>query len=425
MTDSAPLRLKLARILGIAALALSATLTHAQSGGGGGVTSEIPGSCNDAEIFSAKIFTQVCWSCMLPIRVFWATFGDKSEIPSESPAHDSVCVCEDALGVPSKVGFPSGMYQAASIVETVRLPYCSPALGGVRLTDGYMPLGGRNSQINSADAEGKSFFSAHMFSFPLNELLELVSSANCSPNSYRDFDLLWPSELDPCWNDPELALFCAPDSLMFANPVAQSAAFIDCPAASLGKPLDDLYWIAGCWGSIMPMAGHTTAGNHPVRDSSLVTTKLLSASHRRGFIRKTIGEEAMCNGGIYSPHIPKSQYKYQMFYPVAQANSPGFPGISEGQSDADGGGSAPADSGSDGGGGGLLGGFFGGGGGGDSSGGEGSAPTTWEESGDCCNRIGASTFTWGEHRSRPVKEDHLYIIWQWSDCCNTLDVANF
>ena len=392
-----------------AGLCLVALSGSAQEDGGDGMPS-IPGSCNDSRLFSERLFTQVCWSCMLPIRVMWATFGDADEIPAESPANDDICVCEDALGLPTKVGFPSGMYQAASVVEIVRLPYCSPALGGIRLSDGYMPMGGRNSSSEMPDGEGKSFFSAHMFSFPLNEILELVTSANCSPNSYRDFDLLWPTEIDPCWNDPELALFCAPDAVMFANPIAQSAALLDCPSATLlDRPLDDLFWVAGCWGSIMPMSGHTTSGTHPVRDSSLVATKLLSASHRRGFIRKTIGEEAMCGGGVYSPHIPKSQYKYQMFYPVAQANSPGFPSIGDGENEVDNGSSGvgPGDVGSD-------------------------APADptgetggWEASDKCCNRIGASTFSWGEHRSRPAKEDHLYIIWQWSDCCNTLDVVDF
>jgi len=68
-----------------------------------------------------------------------------------------------------------------------------------------------------------------------------------------------------------------------------------------------------------------------------------------------MGDDAVCRGYIY-PTLPKSQYKLEQFYPLAEANG-----------------------------------------------------NHW---------LGQSSFTWGEWRNIPaVGEDFVHLLWRWTDCC--------
>ena len=91
--------------------------------------------CPDAELFSGKLITDICWACLFPVRIAGIPIGG-GQAPSGA-TNQIVCACNDALGVPHP-GFTIGMWEPARIVELVHSPRCSPALGGIRL-----PLGSR------------------------------------------------------------------------------------------------------------------------------------------------------------------------------------------------------------------------------------------------------------------------------------------
>lgn len=358
--------------------------------------------CPSAEIWGSFLFTGICWDCVLPIRVFAGQIGDSAGAPAGA-ADSTVCLCEDELGVP-EVGLTTGMWHPTKILEITHTPYCSPTLGGVRLSDSFKLLGGRSTQAG-AGGGGKAFYNYHMYAFPLFEILEILIAPICTPASYTDFDLLFISELDPTWSDPELTLFAIPEALLFTGPSAALASLIDCPASSVGKPIDDIYWFAGCWGNLYPFSGHISGGSNPVRDTSLAASRAMAQLHRRGLAKRTVGEDTMCESQ-YFPHIKKSQYKMQMMYPRTEAaGSPFNPTDFENTNTETGDEASTDDRGTE---------YT------ELTPGQRNTlenPGSWGETDTCCHRIGESTFRWGEWRNRPAKENHLYLLWQWVDCC--------
>jgi conjugal transfer pilus assembly protein TraU len=258
------------------------------------------------------------------------------------------------LGLP-QLGMTVGLWNPARLIEVVRNPWCSPALGGHTFSASKVRLIATTGKADF-DASEMAFFNYHYFAFPLTILLDLFWDDRCNADGYRDFDLLYVSELDPTWNSDLLAFFTTPETALFANPAAIAACVADAAAAATGNPLDALFWCAGAWGHMYPLSGisPTSYGTDP-RISSLLATRATAALHRRGLAWKTSGNDALCGGLIY-PFIPKSQYRLSMFYPVAETESN--------------------------------------------------------------HAIGETTFTWGAGRTFPGPgEDHLYILWRWQDCC--------
>ena len=132
---------------------------------------------------------------------------------------------------------------------------------------------------------------------------------------------MWLSEFEASWMDTETQMLMHPEAVLFANPIAQAACAIDCVAASLGFPLDPLFWCSGCQGSMYPYSG--TVGSHvgEVQASLLASNRILAKMHRMMRENKTSGDDAgtMCQPKPW-PIIIKSQYKTQMIYPKPQTD---------------------------------------------------------------------------------------------------------
>jgi conjugal transfer pilus assembly protein TraU len=309
--------------------------------------------CPNAEVFSAKLITDVCWGCLFPVKIAGLyLFG--SNKPSRA-SNAWFCTCKDNLGMP-KFGIAVGMWEPARIIEAVHSPRCSPTLGGIHLPVGSRRLmgtaGGRED-----DASDGAFFNYHWFAFPLLIILDLIWEDRCNADGFVDIDLLYLSELDPTWNNSELAFFTNPEAAAFANPVAQAACLVDGVAATAGTPRDELFWCAGTWGFLYPFTGKQPDGSR-VRESSLTVARSLAALHRRGLARRTMGDDAMCRSPL-DLFIPKTQYKISMFYPLPETQRG--------------------------------------------------------------HAIGESPFRWGQWRSIPaIGESHVYMLWRWNDCCVTL-----
>ena len=231
--------------------------------------------------------------------------------------------------------------------------YCSPTLAGTFLNSNMRVLGG-NKQKSDGDPD-KGFYQYHYFAYPLMFMLDMLSEPECNPGGYFDFDLMYLSELDPTWNEDELALFTTPEIAIFANPLAMAACSADAASASAGYPLDSMYWCAGTWGHLYPLTGNLDVYGSPPRDTSLLATRALATMHRRGLAYSTVGNGNLCKAS-FSPMLPKSQYKMSQLYPMPEANA-----------------------------------------------------NHW---------IGQTPFLWGEWRNIPATgEDFLHIVWRWTDCC--------
>ncbi|KEQ17870.1 hypothetical protein GZ78_09490 [Endozoicomonas numazuensis] len=204
--------------------------------------------------------------------------------------------------------------------------------------------------------KGITYLHAHVYSLPLIEMLNMFTGIGGCTSDLVDFDLINLSEVDPSWNHPELAALLSPDLAAYANPAAMNACTADGVAALNSQPMDNLHWCAGSWGSLYPLSGFTSTYGHFADNTSLLATRALAKIHRIGLGRKTFGEEAQCHSKI-TPWLPKSQYKMSMFWPEPEKQK-----------------------------------------------------AHW---------IGASASTWGMHRHPLGKDDAMYLLWQYRDCCQT------
>ena len=204
--------------------------------------------------------------------------------------------------------------------------------------------------------KGLTYLHAHVYSLPLIEILNMFTGIGGCTSDLVDFDLMSLSEVDPSWNHPELAALLSPDMAAYANPAAMNACTTDGLAALNSQPMDNLHWCAGSWGNIYPLSGFTSTYGHFADNTSLLATRALAKIHRIGLARKTVGEDAQCHSRI-TPWLPKSQYKMSMFWPEPEKQK-----------------------------------------------------AHW---------IGASAATWGMHRHPLGKDDAMYLIWQYRDCCQT------
>ncbi len=317
--------------------------------------------CQDAKVLSGRLISDVCWTCIFPLRVAGVTIGSAPGIPGmpasgapEGASKNPLCSCPDPAGLPQP-GVVTGLWEPARLIELVRAPGCSMSLGGIKL-----PMSDWRSRGTGGDGrtgnDDKVFYHYHYYAFPLLMMLDLFDLGRCNADGYVDFDLMYMSELDPTWNNDELAFFLNPESAFVANPLVQAACAADATAATLGKPVDKLFWCAGTWGNLYPLSGHNGTAGSMAKNTSLLATRATAALHRRGLARGTVGNDNLCRAKI-EPMLPKTQYKMSMFFPLPETSR--------------------------------------------------------------AHALGEVTYQWGEWRQTPgVGEDALYILWRWRDCCS-------
>ncbi len=334
---------------GTAALAQSTT-----SSGPAGLT------CPDAKLFSGGLATTLCTSCILPIRIAGVPYGG---LPINVPigAASPMCVCPGRLfGTPTP-GVTLGMWQPQHILEVVRQPYCSPILGkslkGTATSAASISdLAGWGGYAQGGPDEPEAFYQFHIYSFPVNQILDQMTDAVCVSHAGSDMDILYMSEIDPTWRNELLSLYETPEAILFANPIATAACAADAAQATAYQPNPFMFWCAGSWGTVYPFAGGTSERGDPPRDTSLNATRGVAMLQRRGLLLKTMGDDAVCHA-YPEPLLVRNQYKMQTIFPIPEVGT-----------------------------------------------------DHW---------IGASPFVWGEWRNIPgVGEDFVYLLYNWVDCCS-------
>lgn len=175
-----------------------------------------------------------------------------------------------------------------------------------------------------------SFYQAHFYVYPVIYWLELLTDFVCVEKG--KFDVAYITELDPLWNDDEMAFILNPEAGLFSSPIMQAACAADCMASSIGFSAEDqetTKWMAGaashcggCQGSLYPFTGTVAAHVGGVQASLLETQRMLAKLHREGMLRKTTGKDAVCEA-VLAPFLVKNQYKTQMTYPIPSTHKPG------------------------------------------------------------------------------------------------------
>jgi len=298
--------------------------------------------------------TDVCWSCSFPLTIGAATVFSMDQENNKSSPNNPVCACGG--GIP-RVGVSTGFWEPARIAEIVRRPYCFVSLGGIKIDPGIDAP--NHAQSAHKEAKPKSaFYQVHWYTAPLMFWLELLLDENCLEKG--TFDVAYFTEVDPLWADSLTSFIINPDVALYANPIAQAVCAADCIAATAGFPRNELYWCAGCQGSIYPLTGWV--GNHiaGVRSAELLMQRFTNKAHRQGMIWAGAGDDGLCN--LYPQIVmDKTNYKAQMLYPI---------------------------------------------------------PATQKISGKCCQPYGRTTAIWGSGKEYPYKgEDFSFQIFRKRDCC--------
>lgn len=311
---------KLCAIIAILFLGIFSGIFSANAADPGGTAGSVKVDlqCKSNDIISSKLFTDICWACLFPIRVAGIPIGTGNR--PQNSTNQVFCSCSDGLGI-YHPGIVTSLWQPQRIIELTRTPGCLSSLGGAKLNLGSNFMYG--SQIDhmsgaaGTETKATSFYEAHLYALPLLEMLDLFLPSDCNVSGYVDFDIISFTEIDPTWNNEELAFFQAPESAAVANILAETACSVDAVSQFAGNmPTESLWWCAGSWGSMYPLAGFRQAMD-PARTTSLLASKLLAQQHRRGFAYATVGTDNLCRGSIY-PTIPKQQYKMTMFYPTPE-----------------------------------------------------------------------------------------------------------
>lgn len=297
--------------------------------------------------------TDVCWSCGFPMTVGSAQIFTMNQEDNGNNPSNVMCACNN----PPRIGVTVGFWEPARIAEVVRRPYCFVSLGGVKLDPGI----DAPNHAQSSRKEGRArhgFYHVHWYTNPLMFWLELLLDSNCLEQGV--FDLAYFTEIDPLWADSTTSFIINPDVSIFANPIAQAACAADCIAATTGFPRNEMFWCAGCQGSMYPLTGWVGSFAGGVRAAELLTQRFTNKAHRQGMIWAASGDDGMCS--LYPQVImDKTNYKAQMLYPI---------------------------------------------------------PNTQKVEGKCCHPYGRTTAIWGSGKEYPYKgEDFTFQIFRKRNCC--------
>lgn len=179
--------------------------------------------------------TDVCWSCLFPMRIAGTRLSPEGV---SDPDTDARVICTCQRGPVAVPGFNMSFWEPLRTVEVVREPYCLVSLGGVSLDPGLKaPAHGRSAQRTAGVAAsfagnvgedgagspeiGAAFYQAHWYHTPWLFVLEAVVDTSCLENAA--WDLAYLTELDPIWGDALASFVLAPESAIFANPMAVAA----------------------------------------------------------------------------------------------------------------------------------------------------------------------------------------------------------
>jgi conjugal transfer pilus assembly protein TraU len=222
----------------------------------------------------------------------------------------------------------------------------------------------RGHRAHQNERASHSFYQVHWYMNPLMYWLEVLYDDVCLERG--EFDIAYITEVDPLWDDSELAFILNPDVALFANPAAQAVCAADCVAATAGFPRSELFWCAGCQGSMYPLTGHVGGHVGGVQASALLAQRMTNKLHRELLMWAGSGESGLC--GFYPQVLmDKQNYKLQMVYPI---------------------------------------------------------PNTTKIAGRCCQPYGRTTAVWGAGKEFPVKgEDFVYQIFRKRNCCATVPVS--
>jgi len=292
-------------------------------GAGGAAADPLPASAPDGSRCTGAFvnpITSTCWECLFPLTIGAAPLFS-SGLPDAPNPDNPICAC--AMSVPPfvRIGLAFGFWEPVRLLDVSRTAWCFPNLGGLRIDPGVGYPSQADDGHSDDDTGGNthSAYHVHYYLYPLMVWLQLFTDFLCLEGG--GFDIAYVTELDPSWNDDEIAALIEPESVLFANAPAQAACALDCVSASTtGFGSNDLFWCAGCQGGMYPQSGALAGEYGQVQGSLWSAERLLYKLHRIGLVSGALGAPALC--GLYPmPILDKRAYRLQFTNPSVGASS--------------------------------------------------------------------------------------------------------
>lgn len=253
----------------------------------------------------------ICWKCLFPLSIGNSVVV-KSHLADTDNAKSPIGTCPTESGV--RVGLNIGFWEPMAIADVTDTPYCLVNLGGHKLNLGLKR--GQGGRTNLGDGSTHAFFNVHWYKYPLVYWLNILTDMGCMETG--DFDIAYLTELDPSWRDDEMSFVLSPESILFANPIAQASCAADALSATLRKKsMDSLFWCAGAQGSHYPITGNVLGSPSPIQTALLLTERMNFKLHREWLITDSSPKKgAICQSHHYLVP-PKSRYRYELVNQVA------------------------------------------------------------------------------------------------------------
>lgn len=256
--------------------------------------------------------SDVCWECMFPARIGTIEYGRAGDTLPGSSAGSPVCGCASGSGVVA--GMKVAFWEHAYLVETVKDPWCTVALGtGLTTEMNALQAGSHRTQTSGGADSSYASQQVHWYKFPVWSMLDLFGDFPCNDGS--GFDLAYPTEVDPTWQDDLLSFILNPEALLFGNPVTQLACMADTVAATFGPPVDPLFWCQGAWGSAYPLNGSSAVTNPNHLNASMVGRMTFKLGRELLLWDPAVDTTGCSVSGALTPIWNKSHYRIQLAKP--------------------------------------------------------------------------------------------------------------
>ncbi|WP_305840038.1 conjugal transfer pilus assembly protein TraU [Photobacterium leiognathi] len=255
--------------------------------------------------------TDICWHCLFPLTLGKVPLVT-SKLPDTANPSMPLSFCPKPPPVFMQVGLNIGYWEPYALTDVTRVPYCMVNMGLQMGTAKSQQIGGQATAKKQGDASNGAFYQVHWYKYPLIYWLQILQSAACMATD--NFDVAYLSELDPFWDDDELAFVLNPEAVLFGNPVAQLPCIVESVKTSTGKslPMDALFWCLGSQGSAYPLTGTTGYRDTPMQAAVLMTERMNYKLHRQGIVWESTGKDGAICYQHPMPILPKSRYRYQL-----------------------------------------------------------------------------------------------------------------
>ncbi|WP_051345915.1 TraU family protein [Thermodesulfovibrio yellowstonii] len=248
--------------------------------------------------------TDVRWEGVFPVEIAGVEIKGPSELKNPDKIGSVICMCR--RGNKITLGVTVSYWDPARIVETVKVPYCFPTLGGLKINE---PNPGTKQGGVNKDT-GLVHQNAHWYLFNVWQILDLFMDIPCVP--MEGVDIAYLTEIDPTWDNDLLGFLLNPEALLFGNPIAQLACIADSVSALAWWPLDPLFWCMGSLGSAYPMTGNIQERDYIAGNAGLASRMIYKVS------REMLAWDPAVDkcGAVITPIWIKSHYKMHLIKPV-------------------------------------------------------------------------------------------------------------